>query len=52
MNVDYSGYEGWEVKGKVKTVLLRGQLAIDNGKCLLKKGYGKFVKRKKVSSII
>ena len=22
MNVDYSGYEGWEVEGKVKTVLL------------------------------
>ena len=52
MNVDYSGYEGWEVKGKVKSVLLRGQLAIDNGKCLLKKGYGKFIKRKKVSNII
>ena len=24
MNVDYCGYEGWEVTGKVKTVLLRG----------------------------
>ena len=33
MNVDYSGYEGWEMTGKVKTVLLRGQVAIDEGKC-------------------
>ena len=32
-----SGYEGWEMTGKVKTVLLRGQIAIDNGKCLFKK---------------
>jgi dihydropyrimidinase len=52
MNVDYSAYEGWKVTGKVKTVLLRGQVAIDHNKCLLKKGYGKFVKRNKVSSIV
>jgi dihydropyrimidinase len=48
MNVDYSGYEGWELTGKVKTVLLRGQVAIENGNCLLQKGYGKFIKRNKV----
>ena len=52
MNVDYSGYEGWEVTGKVKTVLLRGRIAIDNNKCLLDKGYGKFIKRAKVSNKI
>jgi dihydropyrimidinase len=52
MNVDYSGYEGWEVTGKVKTVLLRGQIAIDNNKCLLEKGYGQFIKRNKVSQTI
>jgi len=52
MNVDYSGYEGWELTGKVKTVLLRGQIAIDDGKCLLQKGYGKFIKRNKVSQTI
>jgi dihydropyrimidinase len=28
MNVDYSAYEGWELTGKVKTVLLRGQLPL------------------------
>lgn len=48
MNVDYSAYEGWPVTGKVKMVILRGQVAIDNGRCLLQKGYGKFIKRNKV----
>lgn len=52
MNVDYSGYEGWELTGKVKTVLLRGQVAIDNNECKVKKGYGKFIKRNKVKQII
>lgn len=52
MNVDYSAYEGWEVTGKVKTVLLRGQVAIDNDKCLIKKGYGQFIKRNKVEGKI
>jgi len=52
MNVDYSGYEGWEVKGKVKTVLLRGKIAIDNNECKLSKGYGQFVKRNKVEGKI
>ena len=52
MNVDYSGYEGWEVTGKVKTVLLRGKVAIENNQCKVDNGYGKFIKRKKVSSVI
>jgi dihydropyrimidinase len=40
-----------ELTGKVKTVLLRGQVAIV-GKCLLQKGYGKFIKRNKVAEKI
>jgi len=52
MNVDYSGYEGWEVTGKIKMVLLRGEVAIENNECLLEKGYGKFIKRSKVYGII
>ena len=52
MNVDYSAYEGWELTGKVEKVILRGQLAIDGGKCLLPKGYGQFIRRGKTSSII
>lgn len=52
MNVDYSAYEGWPVTGKVKMVILRGQVAIDNGRCLLQKGHGQFIKRNKVEGKI
>ena len=52
MNVDYSAYEGWELQGKVKTTILRGQVAVDNGVLKIKKGFGQFVKRKKVNGII
>ena len=52
MNVDYSGYEGWEVTGKVKTVLLRGKIAIDQNECLVEKGYGQFVRRGRVGGMI
>jgi dihydropyrimidinase len=49
---DYSAYEGWEVTGKCKTVILRGKVAIDNGKVLIEKGYGKFVKRGKSTLVV
>jgi dihydropyrimidinase len=49
MNVDYSAYEGWELTGKVKTVVLRGRVAIDDNECLVPKGYGLFIQRNKIS---
>lgn len=52
MNVDYSGYEGWEVTGKIKTVLLRGKVVINENQCLAEKGYGKFIRRNKVDGKI
>ncbi|MES2649859.1 MAG: dihydropyrimidinase [Bacteroidota bacterium] len=52
MNVDYSGYEGWELTGKVETVLLRGKIVIDQASCLVEKGNGQFVKRNKVTGFI
>lgn len=51
MNVDYSSYEGMKLKGKVKTVLLRGKVMVDNGEGKMKKGDGRFIKRNKVSII-
>ncbi len=42
---DYSAYEGWKVKGKCKTIVLRGTIAIDNGKNLINKGFGRYIKR-------
>ena len=48
MNVDYSAYEGWELTGKTEKVIMRGQLAIDNGEVLIDRGYGQFIFRNKV----
>lgn len=52
MNTNYSAYEGWEVTGKVKSVVLRGNVAIENNECLVEKGYGKFIKRNTVTGIV
>ncbi|MEO6731283.1 MAG: dihydropyrimidinase [Ferruginibacter sp.] len=52
MNTDYSAYEGRQLTGKCKTVLLRGKVVIDEGKCLVEKGNGKYIKREKVKAII
>jgi dihydropyrimidinase len=51
-NCDYSGYEGWDVTGKCKTVLVRGKVAIENNEIKLEKGYGKFMKRGPSSKVI
>jgi dihydropyrimidinase len=45
MQVDYSSYEGWKVKGKVETVLSRGRIIIENGEHTGKQGDGRFLKR-------
>lgn len=45
MNVDYSSYEGWKVKGKVETVLSRGRVVIENDEHKGKAGDGQFIKR-------
>ena len=52
MNVDYSAYEGFEVTGKSETVFLRGNVAIEDGECLLQPGFGQFIKRGRTSSFI
>jgi dihydropyrimidinase len=52
MNVDYSGFEGWKVSGKVKTVLVRGTIAVDAGLLQVQPGFGKYLKRNKVNGII
>lgn len=47
MRCDYSAYEGWKVQGKCRSVFLRGTLAIDQGKALVGKGFGRYLSRKK-----
>ncbi|MCF6342838.1 MAG: dihydropyrimidinase [Bacteroidales bacterium] len=49
MNCDYSAYEGQKVMGKKEKVILRGQIAIENGNCNLKAGHGQFIPRGKTS---
>jgi dihydropyrimidinase len=45
MNVDYSCYEGMTVKGVSKSVFSRGELIIDEGRYVGRKGQGAFLKR-------
>jgi dihydropyrimidinase len=52
MNVDYSCYEGWNVTGKVQTVLMRGKVAIEHDAIYVKPGYGKYLKRKTIKETI
>ncbi len=42
---DYNLYEGTEVVGAVETVLLRGNVLIENGELKAKPGVGRFVRR-------
>ena len=39
----WSPFDGWKVKGKVKTVYLRGEKIFENGKILAEKGSGKIL---------
>ncbi len=45
MNIDYSAYEGFTVKGYTETVLSRGRVVIDKGNYVGRPGHGQFVKR-------
>jgi dihydropyrimidinase len=44
--LDYSPYEGMEVAGKPRTVLLRGQYVVKDGQFVGRKGMGRFLKRR------
>ena len=46
MNIDYSAYEGFKVKGYTETVLSRGKVVIENGNYVGRAGDGAFVKRR------
>ena len=45
MNMDHSAYEGFEIDGKVDTVLSRGRVIVENDTFTGAKGHGKYVKR-------
>ncbi len=39
----WSPFDGWKVKGKVKSVTIRGTIVFDDGNILAKPGYGKII---------
>lgn len=41
---NWTPFEGWKVKGRVRKVVLRGQVAFEDGKVLAEKGYGRNVR--------
>ena len=45
MRVDYSMFEGFEVRGNARTVLSRGEVIVDGGQFLGKPGRGNYLKR-------
>ncbi len=45
MNMDHSAYEGFEIDGKVDTVISRGRVIVENDTFSGQKGWGKYVKR-------
>ncbi len=45
MNVDYSCYEGREVRGGCRTVMSRGEVLVENGEWLGRSGRGRFLAR-------
>lgn len=44
-NEDNSIWEGVKYQGKIETVLMRGKVALDKGKILIDKNFGKYIKR-------
>ncbi|WP_392507903.1 dihydropyrimidinase [Naumannella halotolerans] len=45
MNMDYSAWEGFEIDGRVDTVLSRGKVVVDGGNYIGTKGHGQYIKR-------
>src|SRR5665213_2577080 len=45
MRVDYSMFEGFQVRGNARQVLSRGEMVIDNGKFMGRAGRGNYLRR-------
>jgi len=48
MNVDYSAFEGFSVKGRCSSVTVRGTVQVRDGEFVGQKGIGKFLKREAI----
>lgn len=47
LNLDYSAFEGWEIKGRPSVVTVRGEIAAQDGKFVGTIGRGQFLKRER-----
>ncbi len=47
-NVDYTPYEGFELQGYPVMTISRGKIIVKDNKFIGEKGYGQFLKRKKI----
>ena len=45
MRVDYSMFEGFQVRGNARTVLSRGEIVVDGGRSPGRRGRGRYLKR-------
>jgi dihydropyrimidinase len=45
LNLDYSAFEGWEIKGRPSTVAVRGDVAVRDGSFVGTIGRGQFIRR-------
>ena len=45
MNMDYSAWEGWEIDGRVDTVMSRGEVIASGGEYTGRAGRGQYLKR-------
>ena len=45
MNVDYSGFEGFEIEGRPEIVTVRGKVAVRDGEFVGEPGRGRFLER-------
>jgi dihydropyrimidinase len=52
MSGDYSCWEGWELRGKVRTTILRGQVLVEDEEFVGPKDAGQFVPRQLLPEIV
>jgi dihydropyrimidinase len=50
MNVDYSAFEGWDVKGRCAAVTVRGKVQVKDGEFVGEEGRGQLLKRDAIYS--
>lgn len=48
-NVDYNLYEGFKVTGQARDVLVRGRTVIEEGQFTGERGYGRFLRRNRIT---